>query len=96
MLYMTLIGALTFFSYWCFVALGEGTIENTVLLVIAKVFAFLLYLFSFPSIYFLQWYDLLDPGTALVGFFFNCILFAFLIERLSYSLGRLKRRRVSQ
>ena len=96
MLYMILIGILTFFSYCCFVALGEGTIENSVLLVMAKAFAFLLYLFSFPSIYFLQWRDLLDPGTVLIGFSLNSIFFAFLIEMLSYALGGFKRKRANK
>ena len=89
-LHMFLIGIVMFLSYWCILAVSEGAIENKALIFVAEVFSYLVYLFAFPSIYLLYWFDALDPGTILFGCFANCFLFAFTLERILYNI-RLRR-----
>ena len=85
-LHMFLIGIVMFLSYWCILAVSEGAIENKALIFVAEVFSYLVYLFAFPSIYFLYWFDALDPGTIIIGCFANCLFYAFLTERVLYNI----------
>lgn len=86
-LWLMLLIVVCAISYWCAFAMSENDSGQGV---IVRTFATLMYVFSFPSIFILNWLGPINEWTFYAGLLFNCIFYAFIIERISAIIKQYK------